>query len=394
MSTGVSTSTSASTSDSIDPQPATMAVLAICLLTIAMILSCVVTRYMNRYVVEGIHSINAKLYSIARGNLDEIVDVQSSIEFSELSRYINRMKKSILDNNRKMSYVLGKTNMYIGVYEYNSHMKRVRITEHVPQILSLDPGETERLSADYEVFREFISGLRENPVADETCVFSCRDRYVKLEEIREDAEIFGVVIDVTEEIEKRRKIEAERDFDPLTGLYNRLGMERTLSALFSEPETLGHSAVVMADADNLKVINDTYGHDAGDIYLREIAGLFRDFGSKDCVSARMGGDEFLLFLYHYDSEQELTDTVALLADLQEHSSASLSDRLQVPLRFSFGCCLTGQSADYETLTKKADERMYENKRERHAVTPAEHTASSQTSPQAPPAQSPTHIPPR
>lgn len=376
--------------------PSTMAVLAVCLITIAMILSHVVTRYMNQYVVEGIHNINGKLHSIAQGNLDEIVDVQSSVEFSELSSYINRMKKSILDNNRKMSYVLGKTNMFIGVYEYNSHMKRVRITEHVPRILALEPEEAERFSADYEVFRGFITSLRENPVAGETCVFSCRDRYVKLEEVSEDAETFGVVIDVTEEIEKRRKIEAERDFDPLTGLYNRRGIEQRLTALLGEPETLGHSAVVMADADNLKIINDTYGHDAGDVYLREIAGLFRDFGPKDCVSARLGGDEFLLFLYHYGSEQELTDTVALLADLQEHSSASLSDQLQVPLRFSFGYCLTGQSTDYETLMKEADERMYENKRERHAVTAAAagHIASAQMSPQAPPVQSPPRIPPR
>ena len=275
-------------------------------------------------------------------------------------------------------------------------MKRVRITEHVPRILALEPEEAERFSADYEVFRGFITSLRENPVAGETCVFSCRDRYVKLEEVSEDAETFGVVIDVTEEIEKRRKIEAERDFDPLTGLYNRRGIEQRLTALLGEPETLGHSAVVMADADNLKIINDTYGHDAGDVYLREIAGLFRDFGPKDCVSARLGGDEFLLFLYHYGSEQELTDTVALLADLQEHSSASLSDQLQVPLRFSFGYCLTGQSTDYETLMKEADERMYENKRERHAVTAAAagHIASAQMSPQAPPVQSPPRIPPR
>lgn len=344
--------------------PATMAALAVCLITIALILSYVVTRYMNRYVVEGIQSINEKLHSISQGNLDEIVDIQSSVELSELSRYINRMKKSILDNNRKMSYVLDKTNMYIGVYEYNPHMKRVRITEHVPKILALEPEEAERLSSDYEVFRKFISDLRENPVADETCVFSSRDRYVKLEEIRDDAEIFGVVIDVTEEIEKRKKIEAERDFDPLTGLYNRRGMERKLSALLSEPESLGSSAVVMADADNLKMINDTYGHDAGDIYLREIAGLFRNFGSGSCLSARLGGDEFVLFLYHYDSEQALTSAIALLTDLQNNSFADLNGQVRVPLQFSFGCSLTGQCRDYEKLMKEADEKMYENKKER------------------------------
>ena len=344
--------------------PSTTAVLTVCLITIAMILSSVVIRYMNLYVVGGIHSINEKLHSIALGNLDETVDIQSSVEFSQLSSYINHMKKSILDSNKKMSYVLGKTNMYIGVYEYNRHMKRVRITEHVPRILSLESGEAERLCADYQAFREFIAGLREHPLADEACVFSSRGRYVKLEEITERDEIFGVIIDVTEEIKRRKKIEAERDFDPLTGLYNRRGLEERLSALFRDPHALGHSAVIMVDADNLKMINDTYGHDAGDVYLRAIAGLFRDFGPKSCVSARLGGDEFVLFLYGYDSGQELLDTAALLEDMQNHSFADLNGQVRVPLRFSFGCCLTGQSADYEKLMKEADEKMYENKRER------------------------------
>lgn len=347
--------------------PSTMAVLVVCLIIIAMILSHVVTRYMNQYVVEGIHNINEKLHSISQGNLDEIVDVQSSVEFSELSSYINRMKKSILDNNRKMSYVLGKTNMYIGVYEYNSHMKRVRITEHVPRILALEPGETERLSADYKDFQEFISALRRNPVADETCVFSCKNRYVKLEEINGDNEIFGVIIDVTGEIEKRKKIEAERDFDQLTNLYNRRGLEMNLSALFAEPETLGQSAIVMVDADNLKTINDTYGHDAGDVYLKEIANLFRNFGPGSCVAARLGGDEFVLFLYHYGSEQELTDTIALLTDLQNNSFADLNDQVRVPLQFSFGYSLADPCAGYEKLMKEADEKMYENKRERKGL---------------------------
>lgn len=344
--------------------PPITAVIAVCLITIALILSHIVTKYMNLYVVEGIRSVNEKLHSITQGNLDEMIDIQNSVEFSELSSYINRMKQSLLDNNKKMSYVLSKTNMYIGVYEYNHHMKRVRITQHVPRILCLEPEEAEALSADYRQFQAFITALRENPVEGETNVYSLKERYIKLEELDKENEIFGVVIDVTEEIRRRRKIEAERDYDLLTGLYNRRGLEIRLSALFGEPEALGCSAVVMIDADNLKTINDTYGHDAGDIYLKEIAALLRDFGPKSCVSARLGGDEFLLFLYRYGSGQELADTIALLTDLQHNSYADLNDQVRVPLQFSFGCSLTGQSADYEKLMKEADEKMYENKKKR------------------------------
>lgn len=344
--------------------PATAIGLALCLITIAFILFHIVTRYMNQYVVDGIHSVNKRLHSIAQGNLDEMIDIQTSVEFSELSGYINRMKQSLLDSSLKMSYALSKTNMYIGVYEYNPHMKRVRFTQHVPHILCLEADEAKKLSSDYRLFRTYIANLCKNPLAGESNVFSLKEHYVRLDELSKNDEVFGVIIDVTEEIRKRREIEAERDYDLLTGLYNRRGLELRLSALFGDPESLGHSAIIMIDADNLKTINDTYGHDAGDIYLKEIAGLLRNFGSKSSLSARLGGDEFILFLYHYGSEQELTDTIALLADLQNSRFASLNDQARAPLQFSFGYSLTGQSADYEKLMKEADAKMYENKRER------------------------------
>lgn len=338
--------------------------LGVCLITIATILSYAVTRYMNKYVVEGIHDVNRKLHSIAQGNLDELIDIRSSKEFSELSSYINRMKKSLLDNNRKMSYVLRKTNMYIGVYEYNEQMQCVRITEYVPRILALGQEEAGRLAADSGAFRHFIDSLRRHPVPEESNIFAVRDQYVKLEEIQENGEIFGVVIDVTDEIMKRKQIEVERDVDLLTGLYNRRGLEIKLSGLFAEPEALGHSAVVMIDADNLKVINDTYGHEMGDVYLQKVSELITSIEVHGSVAARLGGDEFVLFLYRYESEQELTDTIYQLETLQESSTAALGENVRVPLRFSMGYSLTREDVDYQSLLKEADEKMYENKRER------------------------------
>lgn len=191
--------------------PSTMVWIAFCLIAAAVILYYVVTCYMNRYVVGGIHSINEKLNIISQGNLDEVIDIQSSAEFAELSRYINQMKQSILDNRRKITYIIGKTKMPIGVYEYNHYMKRVSISEHVPDILGLKAGEYEHLSSDYRVFQEFIIDLRRNIVDDESCVYSCRERYVKLEEAEHGGDVFGVIIDVTQEILKRKKAEDERE---------------------------------------------------------------------------------------------------------------------------------------------------------------------------------------
>lgn len=259
--------------------------------------------------------------------------------------------------------------MYIGVYEYNIHMKRVRFTEYVPKILSLDPEETMRLSSDYKIFKEFIDKLRENPVSNDTGVYQLHDQYVKLEEINDNNGIFGVVIDVTDAIKERKEIEAERDIDLLTGLYNRRGLEMRLTSLFMAPDQLGHSALIMIDADNLKVINDTYGHEAGDVYLKKISELITSIQTRNSVAARLGGDEFVLFWYQYDTEQELTDTINELEVCQDNSLTPLNDKVSVPLRFSFGYCLTGKNVDYHVLLKEADKRMYQQKRARKTALP-------------------------
>ena len=92
--------------------------------------------------------------------------------------------------------------------------------------------------------------------------------------IRELDQFAGAIVQLSRENEEvtaleRRRIEHERDYDILTGLYNRQAFQRVCESLFAKPETLGHAALLMTDLDNLKTINDTYGHDWGDQYLRQ-----------------------------------------------------------------------------------------------------------------------------
>ena len=129
---------------------------------------------------------------------------------------------------------------------------------------------------------------------------------------------------------------------------------------------MGHAALVMIDADGLKWINDTYGHEMGDIYLKKIGNVINNFGIQSSLSARVGGDEFVLFLYDYDDESELLNTIRTIEYIQEHSTARLKKDLTVPLRFSFGYCMLTDGMSYEVMLKTADERMYENKRKRKA----------------------------
>ena len=341
--------------------------LALCCILLGGILSLIVTRNMNRYVVDGIRSVNKKLRSIAQGNLHENVDVKNCTEFAELSTYINEMVRSLLDNNRKMSYVLSKTNMYIGIYEYNEHMSKVWITEEIPRIFGLDEETMERFASDYVLFKEFMTTIRENSMTNEEGIYRLegkKEKYVRIEESISNGEIFGVVIDVTEEITKRKRIEEERDIDPLTGLYNRRGLEIRLAKLFKHPERLGQGALIMIDADGLKEINDKYGHDDGDVYLQKIGNIISGFGTHHSIAARQGGDEYVLFLYDYADYEELLGTLDSLKEIQSNSMVRLGNGENVPLRFSFGYVSIQGRRDYLEMLKEADDKMYEDKRAR------------------------------
>lgn len=346
--------------------PLTMLIISVCLLVMYSVLTLTVMKHIDRYVVDEIHDINDKLKLITNGDLHQTFDVKNSLEFHELSTYLNAMLKSILDNNVKMAHVLNKTNLLIGIYEYNDAAEKVRYTEYVPQIFSLSAGEMETLASDISGFQQFIEKLHTNIAPQEPNVYMVGEKYIKLDEIQIEADTFGVVMDVTAEIQKQKKLEIERDIDLLTGLLNRRGLETQIAALFVDPDSIGYYALVMIDADGLKKINDTYGHDSGDCYIRKIGSLINHFGLRDSICARLGGDEFVLFLYSYDSELELEKTLETLEFVQSNSYVRINKNTTVPLLFSFGYCLSNGAADYQKLLKQADEKMYQNKLERRA----------------------------
>ncbi len=335
-----------------------------CLLIIAMILVFTVSRYISKFVLDDIDKINISLRKISSGNLEEKINIHSSTEFSELSKHINDMIDTLLSSTDKISHVINHANLSIGVYEYSEKMHTVRFTDFVPEILNLNKDKKRHILKDINLFTEYIQKIKENPFDEDECIFKVsekKEKYIKLDEVAKGNEILGIVIDVSKDVATRKKIEAERDIDTLTGLYNRRGLDNKLEILFRDPSSLGKGALVMIDADGLKGINDKYGHEKGDIYLKKIAQVINNFGIKNSVSARQGGDEFILFLYDYEDEKELLNTIKTLEYIQNNSTVALKDNVSVPLRFSFGYSMIDSKGDYYRLLKEADEKMYQNK---------------------------------
>lgn len=90
-----------------------------------------------------------------------------------------------------------------------------------------------------------------------------KERYVRLKETQIESRTIVLAEDVTTSTLERLRIERERDYDLLTGLYNRRAFYRFAGRLFDRPDKMKHAAVVMMDLDNLKRTNDTFGHEWG-----------------------------------------------------------------------------------------------------------------------------------
>jgi len=170
--------------------------------------------------------------------------------------------------------------------------------------------------------------------------------------------------------------------DPLTGLFNRLGLtEQVAGALAghptikavggrrSIPDDGGVTAVLLLDLDHFKEVNDTLGHEAGDRLLIEVGRRLRSCVREYDVVARLGGDEFAVVLRGvHDPETALSTGEALLARLVEPVEL---DGLRLPLEGSVGVAVSGpegaDAATEEGLLRCADIAMYEAKRRRNSV---------------------------
>lgn len=91
-------------------------------------------------------------------------------------------------------------------------------------------------------------------------------RWIRFMQTKENDKILGIALDITKEVEDRKKLELQMNYDELTGLYNRAAFDRKITEVFKQKH-LGICALVMWDLDNLKYLNDSFGHAYGDTHL-------------------------------------------------------------------------------------------------------------------------------
>ena len=172
----------------------------------------------------------------------------------------------------------------------------------------------------------------------------------------------GLAEDVTATVLERKRIEHERDYDILTRLYNRQAFNRVCTELFAAPERMGVAALMMMDLDNLKHINDTYGHDWGDQYICRTGQCLRENTPAGTVCAHLSGDEFLVLFHGYRSRDAVREKIEHLTDAMQQSVALLPSGNALHISLSGGIAwYPDDGQDWETLKKYADFAMYQVK---------------------------------
>jgi diguanylate cyclase (GGDEF)-like protein/PAS domain S-box-containing protein len=163
-----------------------------------------------------------------------------------------------------------------------------------------------------------------------------------------------VVRDITERKRTEEKLRYMSSHDILTGLYNRFYFEQELTRL--EHSRHFPLSVVMADVDDLKTINDTRGHAAGDELLTLAALLFKEAFRSEDVVARVGGDEFAVLLPDTD-EKAAKEILGRIRD----SLRIWNETHRDPINLSLGMDTAKNSGELSNALKEADQRMFQDK---------------------------------
>ena len=257
----------------------------------------------------------------------------------------------------------------IGGYELRFDTGSVFYTENFFSILGI-PLSAE-LPMNIEKFREILKEYTEKNLyktkSGSTKLYCIRIpekgvRYVRMEVKNENWVQIGLVEDVTVSMRERLRIEHERDYDTLTGLYNRRAFKRESESIFGRRKKIRHAAFIMLDLDNLKYTNDTFGHDWGDEYIRQAGMCLEEGTPKGTLCAHISGDEFNILFYGYESQNAIRKEISKLKREISSRIIRLPDGQEFHLSISGGIAWYPEDSNsLGVMRKHADFAMYQVK---------------------------------
>ncbi|MEW5800478.1 MAG: GGDEF domain-containing protein [bacterium] len=151
--------------------------------------------------------------------------------------------------------------------------------------------------------------------------------------------------------------------DPLTGIYNRRQLDSSLKNEINRSVRFRHSfSIALFDIDHFKSINDTYGHQAGDLILKDVSSVIKDNSRNTDIVGRLGGDEFLVILPNTEAKGSFTFAERVRLIVEKYGLLRQKNFPNCQITLSIGLAEFNTSLDTpERLLHKADKALYQSK---------------------------------
>ncbi|WP_454190786.1 diguanylate cyclase domain-containing protein [Paenibacillus sp. Marseille-Q7038] len=334
---------------------------------IVAVLICVImiVRYhLKRYVLQDISSIESSIKELMAGNMDVTFKTDYNTEFRHITAVLNDWKDSYKNKKERMSRLISSIDSHVAVFECLYSINQNFFSDNTQCILGIDDEEWDEMTKTPKGFEKYLTSLITD--SEENIIKLENDRYISIVSFTKENEFYGMIMDKTEDVKLKIKIEQElqaaqegAEMDPLTQLTNRAGLEKKVkTSLKNEP---GQGTMLIFDLDNFKLVNDKLGHPEGDKLLKKFAGCLKSYFRKNDIVARMGGDEFVVFIHSNITRDILSDKLNALLDSIRRELSSYD---RYGLSTSIGVAYVNQSTNgYDDLYKCADAGLYMAKRQ-------------------------------
>lgn len=300
---------------------------------------------------------NLKIPSSGLQDMDEIICL------------INDSLHASSDILTKFSCLLDLSGRDMALFEIRNDSSKVYVTHRFFPLLDENERSLEKSGfITLSAFKTKIKKLEQHLIPNYSDKFSNiyhfatsnnTSRWVRITTSQMDDSTLGLIEDVSDEMLKKTQLEYERDYDILTSLLNRRAFIARVKSLFAAPSQLKTAAFVSIDLDKLKYVNDTRGHDYGDEYIKIFASVLTSSLPKGSIISRFGGDEFLAFLYGFDSEEEIKHEIVKLNVAIDRATLSFPDGDILNLSASGGIAFYPRhSSSAAHLMRYADYAMY------------------------------------
>ncbi|MBO8463554.1 MAG: GGDEF domain-containing protein [Firmicutes bacterium] len=341
--------------------------ISIIILILMMVIVCFLYKLMDSFILKDIESLVKGVNEFVGGNNEVRFHVKKRTELYKMSEGLNKWASVMESKSERLSKIVSMMGKNFATYEYYTDLHQIFYSNNLPSMFEMSPEECKQMILDkFFDESERIKTCEITQELEGEIVVTKSGRYLKIQRMISKDAFYAIIRDISEEKKEQEKLFDELNKaneraskDILTGLYNRSKVKELIDTWMKEGNTKG--VMLLMDLDNFKKVNDQKGHPEGDLLLKKFANILTvQFRSSD-LKARIGGDEFLVFMPNKIETSILETKMRNFLDAcrKELQSYYMEQKISVSIGMAF---MDETTQSYEELYHCADAAMYVAKR--------------------------------